>query len=68
MNAYLNGQPCELAEGATLATALVQLDVNQSTLGVAAAVNGEVVPAARWGSYLLSEGARIEVVRAIQGG
>jgi sulfur carrier protein len=36
--------------------------------GVAAALNGEVVPQRDWAHTPLSEGARIELVVAVQGG
>ena len=36
--------------------------------GVAVAVDGEVVPRARWGNTELREGANVEVVVAVQGG
>ena len=36
--------------------------------GVAAAVDGEVVPRAEWERHALVEGAGVEVVRAVQGG
>jgi sulfur carrier protein len=36
--------------------------------GVALAVNDEVVPRARWASWPLHTGDRIEIVGAVQGG
>lgn len=36
--------------------------------GVAVAVDGEVVPRARWSDVSLVDGARIEVLTAVQGG
>ena len=36
--------------------------------GVAVAVDAEVVPRGEWPAHELSEGARVEVLRAIQGG
>lgn len=36
--------------------------------GVAVAVDGEVVPRAAWDTTVLTEGARLEVVGAVQGG
>jgi sulfur carrier protein len=36
--------------------------------GVAVAVDGEVVPRSRHAEYQLTEGARVEIVTAVQGG
>ena len=36
--------------------------------GVAAAVNGEVVPRAQHSAHRLAEGDRVEVIRAVGGG
>ena len=66
MNVIVNGEPTELAPGATVDTVLATLDV--PVRGVAVAVDAEVVPRGEWQERELSEGARIEVLRAIQGG
>jgi sulfur carrier protein len=36
--------------------------------GVAVAVDGEVVPRGEWASTTLSEGQKVEVLQAVQGG
>ena len=36
--------------------------------GVAVAVDGEVVPKAQWAGTALVDGARVEVLTAVQGG
>lgn len=65
----LNGRPCELDGGeGTLLRALEQLGLSAQARGVAVAVDGEVVPRERWRAYELSEGARVEVLTAMQGG
>jgi sulfur carrier protein len=66
MNVIVNGEPTELAPGATVDTVLVALELPDR--GVAVAVDAEVVPRGRWREHELSEGARVEVLRAIQGG
>jgi thiazole synthase len=63
----LNGRPQELAEGATLADAAAVAGAAE-TRGVAIALDGEVAPRAEWGSTPLSEGSKVEVLAAIQGG
>jgi sulfur carrier protein len=64
----LNGESAELAEGATVQAAVESLDLPASGRGVAVAVDAEVVPRTEWETHELQEGARVEVLRAIQGG
>ncbi len=64
----LNGHARELPEPATLTAALAELDVAPDARGVAVAVDGEVIPRARWGELELIEGAQVEVLTAMQGG
>jgi len=62
----LNGEPRELPEGATVAQAVAELTALGT--GVAAAVNGDVIPRGSWAATLLQAGDQIEVVTAVQGG
>ncbi len=64
----LNGEPRELADGATVAGALALLEVSETTRGVAVAVAGEVVPRRAWEATVLTDGAHVEVLMAIGGG
>ena len=64
----LNGSAVELRDGASLADAVAAAGAANETRGVAAAVDGEVVPREGWGSRTLTDGAEVEVVRAVQGG
>jgi sulfur carrier protein len=64
----LNGNETELAEGATVQAALAALDLPAAPRGVAVAVDTEVVPRGQWDAHELHDGARVEVLRAIQGG
>jgi sulfur carrier protein len=68
MRVVLNGNPAELADGATVQAAVAALDLPANGRGVAVAVDAEVVPRTQWDSHELTEGARVEVLRAIQGG
>ena len=69
MNVVLNGEPAEFADGATVESALATLDLpGATTRGVAVAIDAEVVPRGEWGKTTLHEGARVEILRAIQGG
>jgi sulfur carrier protein len=62
----VNGDRRELPPGATLADLVTQLV--PSPKGVAAAVDGEVVPRRAWPDTPLSDGSVVEVVTAVQGG
>jgi sulfur carrier protein len=64
----LNGEHCDLASGETVLAALGRLGLEADAPGVAVAVDGEVVPRARWESFPLGDGARVEVLTAMQGG
>jgi len=64
----LNGERADVPAGESVAAALARLGLDARARGVAVAVDGEVVPRAGWESYALAEGARVEVLTAMQGG
>ena len=69
MKVELNGRPVELALGATVATAVLEVGADAGNgRGVAVAVDGEVVPRTDWERTQLQSGQTVEVVRAVQGG
>ena len=68
MRVTVNGSPTELADGATVQAAVEALELPAAGRGVAVAVDAEVVPRGQWGAHELQEGARVEILRAIQGG
>jgi thiazole synthase len=68
MRIELNGEPRELDDGATLADAVRKSGAQREGRGVAVALDGEVVPRAKWDSTALAEGGSVEVLAAIQGG
>jgi sulfur carrier protein len=68
MLVIVNGEPRELPAEATVASAIELLGVAPEGRGVAVALEGEVVPRGAWGGVSLTEGARVEVVVAVQGG
>jgi sulfur carrier protein len=68
MKVVLNGESAELEAGATVRSALDSLDLPGAGRGVAVAVDAEVVPRGQWDLTQLHEGARVEILRAIQGG
>jgi sulfur carrier protein len=66
MTVTVNGQPREVPEGMTVEQLVGQL-TGQPT-GVAAAVNGEVLPRRAWAGTSLADLDQVEVVTAVQGG
>ncbi|HEY2653788.1 MAG TPA: sulfur carrier protein ThiS [Solirubrobacteraceae bacterium] len=68
MLVLVNGDARELATGTTVAGIVASLPGVPEGRGVAVALDGEVVPRGRWDQTELIDGARIEVVVAVQGG
>ena len=68
MKIILNGNSSDLRGGESVLAAIQQLGLPADARGVAVAVDGEVIPRARWEDVRLSEGARVEVLSAMQGG
>ena len=66
MTLTVNGDQRDFPPG-TMLDALVTALV-PSARGVAAAVNGEVVPRRAWPDTALADGAVVEIVTAVQGG
>jgi sulfur carrier protein len=62
----VNGEARAVERGSTVA-ALVAL-IGCGTKGVAVAVNDEVVPRSLWSDRALTDGDRVEVLKAAQGG
>lgn len=52
----------------TVAALVAALGIAADARGVAVALNGAVVPRARWAEAPLAAGDEIEVIRAMQGG
>ena len=66
MKIMLNGDPHIVADGATIASLVEQLDLAGKRLAVE--INEEVVPRSRHGEYALAIGDQVEIVHAIGGG
>lgn len=66
MTVTVNGTEREVADGTTLGQ-LVDGEVADRR-GIAAAVDGHVVARSVWDDAVLSDGARVELVGAVQGG
>jgi sulfur carrier protein len=65
----VNGEAMELPRtGATIADVLARLDLDPEARGIAVAVDAEVVARGGWPTHELADGARVEIVHAVQGG
>ena len=65
---FVNGEPVDTAEQPTIRDVLVELEIDPDTAGIAVAVDAEVARRGVWPTRTLAEGARVEIVRAVQGG
>jgi sulfur carrier protein len=63
----VNDQPREIGAQVTLLQLLADQGLAERK-GIAAAVNGEVVPRSAWRARALAEGDRVLIIRATQGG
>ncbi|HEX2294340.1 MAG TPA: sulfur carrier protein ThiS [Actinomycetota bacterium] len=68
MSAVVNGASRALREGTTVADLIAELGHDPAGRGVAAALNGEVVPRSAWGTAVVADGDRVEILAAIGGG
>ncbi|QHA09576.1 sulfur carrier protein ThiS [Streptomyces broussonetiae] len=66
MSISVNGERRDVAAGTALDSVVRSLVAAPS--GVAAAVNETVVPRTQWAGTFLTEGDRVEVLTAVQGG
>jgi sulfur carrier protein len=65
---YLNGNPHDDCGEQTVAGLLRVLDLEPDARGIAVAIDGEVVARAGWSTVAIPDGARVEVLTAMQGG
>jgi sulfur carrier protein len=68
VQAVINGERRELDSDVTVGSLVHSLHDAPEGRGLAVAVNGEVVPRTAWERTVLPEGARVEIVAAVQGG
>jgi sulfur carrier protein len=66
VNVTINGEPREVTPGTTVEQLIRQ--VTDQETGIAAAVNGEVLPRRAWPGTPLADRDQVEVVTAVQGG
>lgn len=68
MRITVNGGPQTLPEGASVTDAAALVGIGPDDRGVAAALDGVVIPRAAWSITPVSAGATVEIVRAAAGG
>ena len=68
MRVVVNGSPAEVPPRSSVAEALAALGHDPARRGLAVALDGEVVPRRSWTDTKLEDGARLEVLSAVQGG
>lgn len=66
MDVHLNGEPHRMAGGSTVLDLVAGLGRDPRT--VAVELNGQIVRRGDYGTTLLQEGDRLEVVHFVQGG
>ena len=64
----VNGEKREIDREMTLLELLREMDVTVREVGLAVAVNEEVVPKSEYGKRKVREGDRIEIVQLVGGG
>ena len=65
---FVNGEPVDTVGRPTIRDVLVERGIDPDTAGIAVAVDAEVARRGVWPTRTLDEGARVEIVRAGQGG
>lgn len=66
MQITVNGDPQQLIDGMSLAELVRRISDRET--GIAVALNSEVVPRSGWPAIGLTDGDRVDVVTAVQGG
>jgi sulfur carrier protein len=65
---HVNGHAREVTPPVRLREVLDLPDGAATPRGIAVAVNGQVIPRSQHANTVLTEGARVEIVTAVQGG
>lgn len=68
MTIFVNGEPVEAGDAPTISDVLVARGIDPDAAGIAVAVDAEVARRGVWQTRTLPDGARVEIVRAVQGG
>jgi sulfur carrier protein len=65
---WFNGKKMLAAPSLTLSEAMERQGISAEENGIAVAMDGKVIPRIRWQETRISEGARVDVLRAFAGG
>jgi len=68
MEIYLNDQPRQFADEALCVQQLLDRELPASQKGLALAINNTVIPKAQWAAHALTNGDRVLIIKATQGG
>ena len=68
MTIFVNGEPVEAGGEPTIRDVLLARGIDPETAGIAVAVDAEVARRGVWRTRRLTDGAHVEIVRAVQGG
>ncbi|MCS7189116.1 MAG: sulfur carrier protein ThiS [Bacteroidia bacterium] len=68
MHIQLNGEKISIAEGTTIVELLKHIGLDAAQVGIAIALNRQVIRREEWSSLRLKEGDQVELVYARQGG
>ena len=65
---FVNGEPLDAGGEPTIRDVLLARGIDPDTAGIAVAVDAEVARRGVWQTRTLSDGAHVEIVRAVPGG
>jgi sulfur carrier protein len=68
MEVIVNGESRKLDDTSSLVDLLVDMNLAPDQTGVAVAVNAEVVARNVWSEVRLTDGDRVDIIHAVQGG
>ncbi len=68
MKITVNGTQQSISEALTLRDVIRRTEGVEDRDGIAVAVNDDVISRSEWDNYKVSDGDRIEIIQAVQGG
>lgn len=68
MHIFLNDEKIAIFQNQTLSGLLKNLCLDEKTMGIAVALNNQIIFRSEWHEKLLAEGDCIDVIHAVQGG
>ena len=68
MKLLVNGKEVQVEDGITILDLLERSGIQIRPVGLAVAVNEEIVPKSKYAEYRLKEGDRVEIVNIVGGG